>query len=211
MARHIWPSARTGAITCPTACTEADPARLRSIRCTRDGEAETLPTMISTTMAAGEVIYHRQAGGGGLGRPTGAPTPKPWPEMWATTRFRAPQPGTSTGVILDESLTVDREGYLRPAGTAGSREHMSPAPADLLIRGGTVIDGTGKAPPERGCGDQRRPHCARGTLAGPGTADRGAGGQRVCGSRRGFYRHPQSFRFYFAGRPSGDEFNCPRG
>jgi N-methylhydantoinase B len=30
---------------------------------------EVLPTMISTTMKAGEVIYHRQAGGGGFGDP----------------------------------------------------------------------------------------------------------------------------------------------
>ena len=30
----LWPSARTGATTCPTACTEAGPAQLRSIRCT---------------------------------------------------------------------------------------------------------------------------------------------------------------------------------
>ena len=34
----------------------------------KDGE-EVLPTMISTTIKAGERIYHRQAGGGGWGDP----------------------------------------------------------------------------------------------------------------------------------------------
>ena len=33
-----------------------------------DGREE-LPTMISTSMSAGDRIYHRQAGGGGLGSP----------------------------------------------------------------------------------------------------------------------------------------------
>lgn len=35
----------------------------------KDGSREVLPVMISTTMRAGEVLYHRQAGGGGWGDP----------------------------------------------------------------------------------------------------------------------------------------------
>ena len=111
----------------------------------RDSEAETLPTMISTTMAAGEVIYHRQAGGGGWGRPAGA-----------RPRGRGPGRGQRQGFVRRGPGPVRSgarrvpnrgpRGYGRPAGAAGSREHMSPAPADLLVRGGTVIDGTGKAP-----------------------------------------------------------------
>ena len=86
---------------------------------------------------------------------------------------------------------------------------MSPAPADLLIRGGTVIDGTGKAPlsADVAIKDGRIAYVGP---RWPGTADRvlEAAGLWVT---PGFYRHPQSFRFYFAGRPSGDEFDCPRG
>ena len=111
----------------------------------RNGEAETLPTMISTTMAAGEVIYHRQAGGGGWGDPLERD-----PE--AVARGRGQRQGFARrgpGPVRGGARRVPNRGprgYGRPAGTAGSREHMSPAPADLLIRGGTVIDGTGKAP-----------------------------------------------------------------
>ena len=35
----------------------------------KDGSREVLPVMISTTMRAGEVLYHRQPGGGGWGDP----------------------------------------------------------------------------------------------------------------------------------------------
>ena len=38
----------------------------------KDGSREVLPVMISTTMKAGEVLYHRQPGGRRMGRPVGA-------------------------------------------------------------------------------------------------------------------------------------------
>ena len=74
----------------------------------RDGEAETLPTMISTTMTAGEVIYHRQAGGGGWGDPLER-DPEAVARDVGNDKVSLAAARDQYGVVLDESLSVNRE------------------------------------------------------------------------------------------------------
>ncbi len=87
---------------------------------TRDGSSEVLPTMISTTMRAGDLLYHRQAGGGGWGDPF----ERPPEEVLADVRNDKVSPEAARelyGVVLDErTLAVDYEATaaLRRARTA---------------------------------------------------------------------------------------------
>ena len=87
---------------------------------TRDGSSEVLPTMISTTMRAGDLLYHRQAGGGGWGDPF----ERPPEEVLADVRNDKVSPEAARelyGVVLDErTLAVDFEATaaLRRARTA---------------------------------------------------------------------------------------------
>ena len=64
--------------------------------------------MISTTMAAGEVIYHRQAGGGGWGDPLER-DPEAVARDVGNDKVSLAAARDQYGVVLDESLTVDRE------------------------------------------------------------------------------------------------------
>ena len=64
--------------------------------------------MISTTMAAGEVIYHRQAGGGGWGDPLER-DPEAVARDVSNDKVSLAAARDQYGVVLDESLAVDRE------------------------------------------------------------------------------------------------------
>ncbi len=75
----------------------------------KDG-AEVLPTMISTSIKAGERIYHRQAGGGGWGDPC-ARDPEAVARDVKNGKVSVEKAREDYGVVLDEeTLAVDEEG-----------------------------------------------------------------------------------------------------
>ena len=75
----------------------------------REGE-EVLPTMISTSIKAGERIYHRQAGGGGWGDPR-ARDPEAVARDVKNGKVSVEKAREDYGVVLDEeTLAVDKEG-----------------------------------------------------------------------------------------------------
>jgi N-methylhydantoinase B len=87
-----------------------------SINLLHRGEAaEVLPTMISTSMRAGERIYHRQAGGGGWGDPL-LRAPADVARDVKNERVSVEAARTEYGVVLEpEALEVDETatGHLR--------------------------------------------------------------------------------------------------
>jgi N-methylhydantoinase B len=78
-------------------------------------EEEVLPTMISTTMKAGEVIYHRQAGGGGWGDPLER-NPKAVAKDVKNGRVSVGKAREAYGVVLEADtfeVNLDRTRELR--------------------------------------------------------------------------------------------------
>ena len=85
---------------------------------TGDGSEE-LPTMISTTMSAGDRIYHRQAGGGGWGSPMDRDTAAVARDV-KNGRVSVSQARQQYGVVMDgETLSVNE------AETGNTRRRMS--------------------------------------------------------------------------------------
>jgi N-methylhydantoinase B len=77
------------------------------------GSSEVLPTMISTTIKAGERIYHRQAGGGGHGEPLQR-SPAAVARDVRNDKVSLAAAGEQYGVVLDErTLEVDEEATRR--------------------------------------------------------------------------------------------------
>lgn len=72
----------------------------------RADRAQTLPTMISTTISADEVIYHRQASGGGWGDPL-LRAPAAVARDVGDDKVSAAAARDQYGVVLDEQLAVD--------------------------------------------------------------------------------------------------------
>jgi N-methylhydantoinase B len=77
-----------------------------------DGD-EVLATMISTTMAAGETLYHRQAGGGGFGDPL-TRSPEAVADDVKNDKVSLEAAREQYGVVIDErSFEVDHEATAR--------------------------------------------------------------------------------------------------
>jgi N-methylhydantoinase B len=73
-----------------------------------DGREEVLPTMISTSMAAGERIYHRQPGGGGFGDPLERDVTRVAEDV-LNERVSRDAARDHYGVVLDDSGKLDFE------------------------------------------------------------------------------------------------------
>ena len=86
----------------------------------RGDESEVLPTMISTTMRAGERVYHRQPGGGGWGDPHLRPVEAVVRDV-SDGKLSAAAARAEYGVALDETtLEVDDAATARLRARCGS-------------------------------------------------------------------------------------------
>ena len=75
---------------------------------TRDGDQEVLPVMISSTLKEGDVLYHRQPGGGGWGEPLDRP-PEAVQRDVKNEKVSVQAACDDYGVVLDDDLAVDHE------------------------------------------------------------------------------------------------------
>ena len=75
---------------------------------TRDGDREVLPVMISSTLKEGDVLYHRQPGGGGWGEPLDRPAETVQRDV-KNEKVSIQAARDEYGVVLGDSLAVDHE------------------------------------------------------------------------------------------------------
>lgn len=73
---------------------------------TRDGDQEVLPVMISSTLKEGDVLYHRQPGGGGWGDPLDRP-PETVQRDVKNEKVSIQAARDEYGVILGDDLALD--------------------------------------------------------------------------------------------------------
>jgi N-methylhydantoinase B len=86
-----------------------------------DGVEEVLATMISTTLKAGEILYHRQAGGGGWGDPLER-VPEAVARDVKNEKVSFESARDAYGVVLDEAT-----GEVDQAATEARRKKMGKA------------------------------------------------------------------------------------
>ena len=75
---------------------------------TRDGDQEVLPVMISSTLKEGDVLYHRQPGGGGWGEPLDRP-PETVQRDVKNEKVSTQAARNEYGVVLGDDLALDHE------------------------------------------------------------------------------------------------------
>ena len=75
---------------------------------TRDGGREVLPVMISSTLKKGDVLYHRQPGGGGWGEPLDRPAETVRRDV-KNEKVSIQAARDEYGVVFDDDLAVDHE------------------------------------------------------------------------------------------------------
>ena len=75
---------------------------------TGDEEEEVLPIMLSSTIKAGERLYHRQAGGGGWGDPVER-VPEAVARDVKNDKVSSAAAREEYGVVLDDTGAVDQE------------------------------------------------------------------------------------------------------
>jgi N-methylhydantoinase B len=75
---------------------------------TRDGDQEVLPVMISSTLKEGDVLYHRQPGGGGWGEPLDRP-PEAVQRDVKNEKVSIQAARDDYGVAFGDDLAVDHE------------------------------------------------------------------------------------------------------
>ena len=75
---------------------------------TRDGDQEVLPVMISSTLKEGDVLYHRQPGGGGWGEPLDRP-PETVQRDVKNEKVSTQAARNEYGVVLGDDLGLDHE------------------------------------------------------------------------------------------------------
>ena len=75
---------------------------------TRDGDQEVLPVMISSTLKEGDVLYHRQPGGGGWGDPLDRP-PETVQRDVRNEKVSVQAARDEYGVVIDDDLDVDHK------------------------------------------------------------------------------------------------------
>ncbi|MDE2925833.1 MAG: hydantoinase B/oxoprolinase family protein [Acidobacteriota bacterium] len=75
---------------------------------TRDGDQEVLPVMISSTLKEGDVLYHRQPGGGGWGEPLDRPAETVQRDV-RNEKVSVQAARDEYGVVIGDHLAVDRE------------------------------------------------------------------------------------------------------
>ena len=71
-------------------------------------DQEVLPVMISSTLKEGDVLYHRQPGGGGWGEPLDRP-PEAVQRDVRNEKVSIQAARDDYGVVFDDDLAVDHE------------------------------------------------------------------------------------------------------